>query len=105
MEALDTGLIDEIGSFDSAIMEAVSLAGISDTKYGIIALENEMDSTQLITKSFITSLSKIKINDNRSFTKNNTLKDLDIYFEKIVGLLSAFNDPKAIYAFCFCDDF
>ena len=98
-------LLTEIGSLDSAIKEAASLARISDTNYGIITLESEMDSTQLITKSIITSLSKIKINDNRSFTKNNTLKDLDIYFEKIVGLLSAFNDPKAIYAFCFCDDF
>ena len=105
MEALDNGLIDEIGNLDSAIKEAVSLSSLSDTNYGIITLENEMDSTQLITKSIITSLSKIKINDNRSFTKNNTLKDLDIYLEKIVGLLSAFNDPKAIYAFCFCDDF
>ena len=104
-EALNNGLIDQIGGLDEAVLEAASLAKIDSLNYGIKLIEDDFSGTRLFSKSIIETLSAFGFNYQYSKNEKNPIHKIDSFIQKRISLLMRFNDPKGIYAYCFCEDF
>ena len=105
IEALNNGLIDQIGGLDEAVLEAASLAKIDSLNYGIKLIEDDFSGTRLFSKSIIETLSAFGFNYQYSKNEKNPIHKIDSFIQKRISLLMRFNDPKGIYAYCFCEDF
>ncbi|MBT8101093.1 MAG: signal peptide peptidase SppA [Gammaproteobacteria bacterium] len=101
-DALEHGLIDQIGSLDDAIAVAAGLAELADD-YGVIHIEPELSAAEaLLVELFGFVLKNGVAND--ALTRRPSL------LERIAGDLGdraeamlRFNDPKGMYFHCLCD--
>ena len=102
-DALENGLIDELGSFEDAIASAAELAGLAEGSYGQKTIANELSATeQLIVDmlSFATTAG-IDVSDlagRRPTSLERIVKRLD----ELVTPFLQFNDPHGVYAHCLC---
>ena len=104
-EALNNGLIDQIGGLDEAVLEAASLAKIDSLNFGIKLIEDDFSGTRLFSKSIIETLSAFGFYYQYRNNEKNPIHRINSYIQKRISLLMQFNDPKGIYAYCFCEDF
>ena len=100
-DALELGLVDQLGDFDDAIAEAASLAGVNN--YTSYFVEEPIPAAQ---QFLIEMLSEARVQLGIDFSAMIPKSWLPI--SQIVSQygdqLSKFNDPKAIYAQCLtCD--
>jgi protease-4 len=103
MDALNNGLIDELGGLDDAIAAAAELAEISDEDFGIKIIEQELSPTQQMLIDLIGTAASMGVDVSGWAGQSSVVDDIkDIVAEKTSTLLR-FNDPKGIYSHCFCD--
>jgi protease-4 len=103
MDALNNGLIDELGGLDDAIAAAAELAEISDEDFGIKIIEQELSPTQQMLIDLIGTAASMGVDVSGWAGQSSVVDDIkDIVAEKTRTLLR-FNDPKGIYSHCFCD--
>ncbi|MAD91819.1 MAG: signal peptide peptidase SppA [Gammaproteobacteria bacterium] len=102
-DALEYGLIDELGNYDDAIKIAADLAGLEDGNFGKKILESSLSTTEQIIIDFLSTFESIGI-DISVFSSGSLFnkifsKDL----QDTINDLSQLNDPKGIYSHCFCE--
>ena len=102
-EAVNNGLVDAIGGIDEAVKEAAKLANLDEGAYGQVFIENQIGSMKLLTQSSLEALSALGINGEINKRKSNSVTFIDRYLKKIISPVMRFNDPKGIYAYCFCE--
>ena len=102
-EAVNNGLVDAIGGIDEAVKEAAKLANLDEGAYGQVFIENQIGSMKLLTQSSLEALSALGINGGINKRKSNSVTFIDRYLKKIISPVMRFNDPKGIYAYCFCE--
>ena len=102
-DALDHGLIDELGNYDDAIIAAAELAGLEEGAFGRKILEPNLSATEQLVIDLLSIIKNLGF-DMSAFSINNSLIEnfLQNLQEKI-SKLSNFNDPKGIYSHCFCE--
>ncbi len=102
-DALDHGLIDELGNYDDAIIAAAELAGLEEGAFGKKILEPSLSATEQLVIDLLSIIKNLGF-DTSAFSMNNSLIEnfLQNLQEKI-SKLSNFNDPKGIYSHCFCE--
>ncbi len=102
-DAQDHGLIDHLGNLGDAIASAAELAGLENDQYEVIYLEKRLEFTERIALQLAISFSPLI-----------DVLGLDVTFpfefQQLVGalvepfkMLDRLNDPRDIYAYCFCD--
>jgi protease-4 len=99
-DAVQNGLVDELGDLDDAIAAAASLAGLKT--YGTKHIQHELSATERLLLDIVSSDSGIGI-DAASLLGHGSV--LDNLLRDIGGKANAmlrFNDPKGVYAHCFC---
>jgi protease-4 len=102
-DALDHDLIDRIGDLDDAIVSAAELAGLAEDEYGIKYIERELDfAEQLAVDLFGSAAPAIRSLRLRPQFSARFQQLLDIAVEPLKWV-DSLNDPKNIYAYCFCD--
>ena len=102
MDALNNGLIDELGGLDDAIAAAAELAEISDD-FGIKIIEQELSPTQQVLIDLIGTAASMGVDVSGWAGQSSVVDDIkDLVAEKTSTLLR-FNDPKGVYSHCFCD--
>ena len=74
-------------------------------KYKIKLIEDDFSGTRLFSKSIIETLSAFGFNYQYRKNEKNPIHRINSFIQKRVSLLMRFNDPKGIYAYCFCEDF
>lgn len=103
MDALNNGLIDELGELDDAIAAAADLAEIGAKDYGIKVIEQELSSMEQLVVDLLSVISAMGIDvstvDNDRSLANSITQSIA---EKARPLLR-FNDPKGVYTHCLCD--
>ena len=102
-EAVNNGLIDAIGGMDESVKEAAKLANLDEGTYGTVFIENPVGPMKLLTQSSLEALSALGINDGINKKKSNSITLIDRYLKEIISPVMRFNDPKGIYAYCFCE--
>ena len=102
-EAERLGLVDRLGGLDQAVLSAAELAGLAPGSYGIEKLEPELGWAG----RFAISLVRVADPVLASIKLESPLPDsLDRLLDAATEPLAFFeqlNDPRGIYAYCFCD--
>jgi len=92
-EALEIGLVDEIGGIKEAIASAAELADLSDYSVQVVK-ERLSTQEQILMDLFGNSLASIKLE------QTNPLRQIMGSVQNELELWSNFNDPQGRYALC-----
>lgn len=99
-EALENGLIDEIGNIDEAIAAAAELADLDE--YGEKYFEKELSPGEQMIVDLFGSAKQAGFNIGMFTTSKPAVERLARIVDKTLAPLMQFNDPKGVYAHCFC---
>jgi protease-4 len=103
MDALNNGLIDELGGLDDAIAAAAELAEISDDKFGIKAIEQELSPTEQMIVDLLSVVRTAGMDLSGWGGDSSLIDDITLSIAEKARPLLRFNDPKGVYAHCLCD--
>ncbi len=101
MDALDFGLIDAIGEFEDSIEAAAELAEISDD-YGHKFFEKKLSPTEQMIVDLLSSVDRFGVDVTGLSPARSVAERLAGLWDDAVAPLLRFDDPKDIYAHCFC---
>ena len=102
-DALENGLIDELGSYEDALRVAAELAGLEEGEYGQKLIETSLSPTEQLIMDFLAVTQSAGF-DAAALVRAPTA--LESFANSLQGLLSSltkFNDPKGLYSHCFCE--
>ncbi|MDA7745830.1 signal peptide peptidase SppA [Psychromonas sp.] len=95
VDALENGLVDELGNLQSAISIAGSIANLTD--YDVIAIKPELSSKQaFINEIFSASIEYLPTGS----IKQSSLAILLSQLDKETNFVTRFNDPQNRFVFC-----
>jgi protease IV len=102
-EALNRGLVDKLGSLDDAIASAAELAGLEKGAYGIEHIEPQLGlSEQLALQFAIAAEPAMKALSVAPGWQDTVSRWLETAMSPL-AYLARWNDPRGVYAYCFCD--
>ncbi|MBE4572753.1 signal peptide peptidase SppA [Vibrio navarrensis] len=96
-DALNHGLIDQIGDFDDAVAEAAKMANLDN--YNLYWVEEPLSPTEQFIQELMKQVSISLGFDVQSLIPQSLLP-VAKQMEQQASLLQSFNDPKGYYAFC-----
>ena len=103
VDALENGLVDELGGLDAAVGIAAELAGLAEGDYGQISIEPKLSPTEQMILDLLTVAKGVGI-DPKSFVAAPT--PIAAFANRLQAMLAAvtkFNDPRGVYSHCFCE--
>ena len=103
IDALNNGLVDELGGLDDAIAAAAELAEISDEDFGIKTIEQELSPTQQMFIDLLGTATLLGVDVSGWAGRRSLVDDIKASVAEETSTLLRFNDPKGVYAHCFCD--
>ena len=102
-DAIEHGLIDELGNFEDAIRIAAELGGLEEGEFGQKLLETKLSPTEQMILDFL-ALSRSTGFDVTALVRGpGTLETFANNLQDLLAGLAQFNDPKGIYSHCFCE--
>ncbi|ENN9979769.1 signal peptide peptidase SppA [Vibrio vulnificus] len=96
-DALQHGLVDQIGDFDDAVAEAAKMAQLEN--YNLYWVEEPLSPTEQFIQEFMKQV-KISMGVDIQSILPSSLQPVAQQMEQHASLLQNFNDPKGYYAFC-----
>lgn len=96
-DALQFGLIDQIGDFDDAVAEAAKLAQLDN--YNLYWVEEPLSPTEQFIQELMKQV-RVSIGFDFQSLLPQSLQPIAQQMEQQASLLQSFNDPKGYYAFC-----
>jgi protease IV len=101
-QALEFGLIDQLGNLDAAVAKAAELAGLPPGEYGQKYFEKELTPTEAFLLQLMGGARWAGFEADTPFGQRSSVERLaDVLVARLSPLLR-FNDPNGIYAHCFC---
>ncbi len=100
-DALANGLVDELGTIEDAIASAAELVGVSD--YGVKKLEKSLSPTEQFLLDIMSASASVGLDPSVFVPRPTPLQKIASEFEQAIEPLTRFNDPKGVYAYCFCE--
>ena len=102
-DALERGLVDRLGTLSSAVESAASLAGLEADAYSVDYVEQQLTFAERFVLSLTASTMRVvdRVIDMPRWPSSVTLV-LESTLEPL-EFLERLNDPRGIYAYCFCD--
>lgn len=101
-DALEFGLIDAIGDFEDSIAAAAELADSSVDDLGVKYFEKDLSSTEQMIVDMLSSVSRLGVDVSRLDFRSSPADQLLNLLDDSISPLLRFNDPKGVYAHCFC---
>jgi protease-4 len=101
VDALENGLVDQLGELDDAIEVAASLAEIDE--YGIKHIEQELSDTQQLILDLIEASSLLGIDASAWVNQPTAIEAVVGKLAEQANAMLRFNDPQGVYSHCFCD--
>jgi protease-4 len=102
-EALSRGLVDKLGNLDDAIASAAELAGLEKGAYGIERIEPQLGlSEQLALEFAMAAAPAMQAVSSAPSWQETVSRWLETAMSPL-AFLERWNDPRGIYAYCFCD--
>jgi protease-4 len=103
MDALNNGLVDELGDLDDAIAAAADLAGLADEEFGIKNIEQELSPTEQLIVDLLSAAATAGIDLSGLASRSLIVDEITQQVSTSTSSLLRFNDPKGIYSHCLCD--
>jgi protease-4 len=101
-DALERGLIDELGTYDDAVRIAADLAGLSAGSYGRKTIETTLSPTEQMLLDLLAMSKSAGLDIGTFVRKPGALESIAGRLETMLAAITNFNDPKGIYSHCFC---
>jgi protease-4 len=101
-DALDLGLIDDLGGLNQAVGAAAERAGLAEGEYGIEYVEPPLTLRERLILEFATKGIKLMHSLGIQTGSGQLLARLMKNIETEIGLLANLNDPRGLYYHCFC---
>jgi len=101
-EAIEHGLIDEIGELDAAIESAAELAGLEPDGYGMKYFEKELSPGERLALDLMGGVKWLGLSLESFAAKRSSIERMATVLEDAISPLMRLNDPKGLYAHCFC---
>jgi protease-4 len=103
-DALDLGLVDELGGLAPAIAAAAEKAGLAEGEYGVKYVEKPLAFHERLilefavkTTNLVSALSN-RVGSNASNLLTRFLGSVEVEIDQLAKL----NDPRGLYYHCFC---
>jgi protease-4 len=103
LDALNYGLVDELGDLDDAVAAAAAEAGLEEGSYGRFVVQEPLSPNEQMIIDLLGTARSLGLDPGVFVSEPRALEKLAAEFERIVDPLLRFNDPMGIYAHCFCD--
>ncbi len=103
MDALNNGLIDELGDLEDAILAAAELAELEEGAYGFKYIEQELSPGEQFVVDLIGFAVKAGFNLSGLVGRPSLVEKLARQVDEKTRTLLRFNDPRGIYSHCLCD--
>ena len=97
------GLIDEIGELDDAIAAAAELAELEEDRYGRKLFEKALEPGEQLLLDLMGGVYGRGINLGRIAEPRPSISRIADMVEQSLSPLTRFNDPRGVYAYCFCE--
>ena len=97
-DALEIGLIDAIGDLDDAVAAAADLADLDD--YGRKFISSDLSSTEQLIVDLLATAANLGVDLHA--VQPSAVDRLGALVQDVVAPLRRFDDPRGIYAHCFC---
>jgi protease-4 len=101
-DALNHGLIDGLGGLEDAILAAAELAELEEDEYGLKYYEKELTPAEAFALQFLSSAAGIGLDARSLFNRRSSVNRIADAVSMALAPVLRFNDPKGIYAHCFC---
>ena len=101
-EAFERGLIDEIGDMDAAVASAAELAELEVGGYGMKYFDKELTPGEQLTLEFMGGVKWLGLSPAILGSKRSSVERVANLLEDTISPLLRLNDPKGVYAHCFC---
>jgi len=101
--ALDRGLVDRLGTLEEAVESAAELAGLESGTYNLDYVELELGLAERLVLS-MTAKAVVALERFVDLPRwpASVTRALESTFEPL-AFIERLNDPRGIYAYCFCD--
>ena len=101
-EAFEHGLIDEIGDMDAAIASAAELAELEQGQYGMKYFEKELSPGEQLALDLMGGAKWLGFNPEILAAQRSSVERVASLLQDAISPLLRLNDPKGVYAHCFC---
>ena len=102
-DALKHGLIDALGTYEDSIRAAAELAGLDEGDYGQKLIKIKLSPTEQMVLEFFALTERTGFDISALVNRPSALETFANRLEALLSGLSQFNDPKGVYAHCFCE--
>ena len=101
-DALRHGLVDELGGLDEAVAFAAELVDLAEDEYGRKTIMTELTPTEQMIVDLLGTASHFGIQLDFLRSEPSSLQKIAASLEEAIAPLTQFDDPKGVYAQCFC---
>ena len=102
-DARERDLVDRIGDLDDAIASAAGLAGLAEDEYEVRYVERELELAEQIALEFVQSAAPLLGSLQFGPALSPGFQRLLAIAAEPLKWVDSLNDPKNLYAYCFCD--
>ena len=102
LDALNHGLVDKLGDLDDAVAAAAAEAGLEEGAYGSFVVQEPLSPTEQMIVDLLGTTKALGIDPAVLVNEPRSLERLARQLEAMVDPVLRFNDPKGVYAHCFC---
>ena len=101
-DALENGLVDELGSLEAAIEAAALYAGLEEVGYGIMTIEPELSATEQLLVDVLGVVTRAGVDLSGWLDRPTGISDVAQRIAGTADTYLRFNDPKGVYTHCLC---
>jgi protease-4 len=101
-DALENGLIDSLGGMEDAILAAAELAELAPGEYGLKYYEKELTPAEQFTLQFLSGAARVGLDAKSLSGRRSSIDRIADAVTTVLSPVLRFNDPKGMYAHCFC---
>ncbi len=102
LDALNNGLVDELGGLDDAVAAAAASAGLEEGSYGTYVVEEPLSPGEQMLVDFLGASQRLGISPGFFVSEPGVIERITAELEAMMDPLLRFNDPKGVYAHCLC---
>jgi protease-4 len=101
-DALELGLVDQIGDLDNAIVAAADFAGLADDEYDVRYLDMELTPAEQLVLQLAGGMAEIASAFNVNVPQPSVLQQAASLIEAEIRQVLLWNDPRHLYMHCNC---
>lgn len=102
-EALERGLVDSIGDLDDAVAIAAERASLDAGDYDVRFVEPQLSSEEQFLLGLLRGSARLGVDVSPLIRTEPALDVVLGPLQDVANTLSRFNDPRGMYAECFCE--